>query len=62
MVAHVIWYRYFFELAKLAILPIQLVIVACLPTYFAGLILGLRPDRERRRYKVTPSRIGWVQT
>ena len=27
-----------------------------------GLILGLRPANERRRYKVTPSLIGWVQT
>ena len=28
----------------------------------AGLILGLHPANERRRYKVTPSLIGWVQT
>ena len=28
----------------------------------AGLIPGLRPANERRRYKVTPSLIGWVQT
>ena len=27
-----------------------------------GLILGLRPANERRRYKVTPSSIGWAQT
>ena len=27
-----------------------------------GLILGLRPVNERRRYKVTPSLIGWAQT
>ena len=27
-----------------------------------GMILGLRPANERRRYKVTPSLIGWVQT
>ena len=27
-----------------------------------GLILGLRPANERRRYKVTPSHIGWAQT
>ena len=26
------------------------------------LILGLLPANERRRYKVTPSHIGWVQT
>ena len=26
-----------------------------------GLILGLRPANERRRYKVTPSLIGWAQ-
>ena len=26
-----------------------------------GLILGLRPASERRRYKVTPSLIGWAQ-
>ena len=26
-----------------------------------GLILGLRPANERRRYKVTPSFIGWAQ-
>ena len=29
---------------------------------FPGLILSLRPANERRRYKVTPSLIGWVQT
>ena len=28
----------------------------------AGLILGLHPANERRRYKVTPSLISWVQT
>ena len=28
----------------------------------AGMILCLRPANERRRYKVTPSLIGWVQT
>ena len=27
-----------------------------------GLILGLGPASERRRYKVTPSLIGWAQT
>ena len=26
------------------------------------LILGVRPANERRRYNVTPSLIGWVQT
>ena len=31
-------------------------------TVVAGLILGLRPANERRRYKVTPSLIGWAQT
>ena len=29
---------------------------------YAGLILGLRPANERRRYKVTPSLIGWAPT
>ena len=29
---------------------------------YPGLILGLRPANESRRYKVTPSLIGWVQT
>ena len=28
----------------------------------AGLILGLRPANERRRLKVAPSLIGWMQT
>ena len=28
----------------------------------SGLILGLRPADERRRYKVTPSLIDWAQT
>ena len=28
----------------------------------AGLILGLCPANERRRYKVTPSLVGWAQT
>ena len=27
-----------------------------------GLILSLQPDKERRRYKVTPSLIGWAET
>ena len=27
-----------------------------------GLILGLHPANERRRYKVTPSLIDWAQT
>ena len=27
---------------------------------FPGLILGLRPASERRRYNVTPSLIGWA--
>ena len=29
--------------------------------YNSGLILGLRPANEIRRYKVTPSVIGWAQ-
>ena len=28
----------------------------------SGMILGLSPANERRRYKVTPSLIGWTQT
>ena len=28
---------------------------------FPGMILGLHPANERRRYKVTPSLIGWAQ-
>ena len=32
------------------------------PSMATGLILGLRPANERRRYKVTPSVIGWVQS
>ena len=30
--------------------------------WYAGLMLGLHPASERRRYKVTPSLIGWAQT
>ena len=30
--------------------------------YVSGLIPSLRPANERRRYKVTPSVIGWAQT
>ena len=30
--------------------------------YKSGLILGLHPANKRRRYKVTPSLIGWAQT
>ena len=29
---------------------------------YTELILGSRPANERRRYKVTPSLIGWAQT
>ena len=32
------------------------------PKPMAGLILGLRPANEMRRYKVTPFLIGWAQT
>ena len=28
----------------------------------SGVILGLHPVNETRRYKVTPSLIGWAQT
>ena len=31
------------------------------PSY-TGVIPGLHPTNERRRYKVTPSLIGWMQT
>ena len=34
----------------------------CLRFHIPGLTLGLRPANERRRYKVTPSLIGWAQT
>ena len=30
--------------------------------HVTGLILGLHPANERRRYNVTPSLIGWAQT
>ena len=36
--------------------------IYCLTTTIPGLILGLRPTNEWRRYKVTPSPIGWAQT
>ena len=44
-----------------------IILVDALTTGFArasntGLILGLRPANERRRYKVTPSLIGWAST
>ena len=28
----------------------------------SGLIRGLHPANERRRYKVTPSLVGWAET
>ena len=31
-------------------------------TSITGLIPGLRPANEKRRYEVTPSLIGWAQT
>ena len=31
-------------------------------TTLSELILGLRQANKRRRYKVTPSLIGWAQT
>ena len=34
----------------------------CIHGSDTGLILGLCPANERRRYKVTPSLIGWAQT
>ena len=43
--------------------PVLLRTAACSSGYVsAGLILGLHPANERRRYKVTPSLIGWAQT
>ena len=33
-----------------------------IPRIYSGLILGLRPANERRRYFVTTSLIGWAQT
>ena len=42
--------------------PFDEVIMFCTFPGNTGLILGLRPANERRRYKVTPSLIGWVQT
>ena len=36
-------------------------VIAVLHTV-SGLILGLHPANDRRRYKVTPSLIGWAQT
>ena len=30
--------------------------------FSSGLILGLHTAEERRRYKIMPSLIGWVQT
>ena len=36
------------------------ILVACLAN--TGMILGLPPANKRRRYKVTPSLIGWAQT
>ena len=34
----------------------------CQELYTTGLIFGLHPANERRRYKVTPPLIGWKQT
>ena len=42
--------------------PVISDVIALITTSLSGLILGLRPANERRRYKVTPSLIGWVQT
>ena len=33
-----------------------------MPDTYSGLILGLHPANERRRYKVTLSLIGWAHT
>ena len=38
-----------------------LVVINIRPLDIAGLILGLRPANERRRYSVTTSLIGGVQ-
>ena len=37
-------------------------VIWCCGMLNTGLIVGLRPANERRRYKVTPSLIGWAQT
>ena len=54
--AVITWYGYLsgVQVHPGAINPFQL-------THMAGLIRGLRPASERRRYFVTTSLIGWAQ-
>ena len=42
--------------------PIPETMITYFTYSYTGLILGLRPANERRRYNVTPSLIGWAQT
>ena len=52
------------ELVIFVRLNIKMIIYysACGDWRQTGLILGLHPGNERRRYNVTPSLIGWGQT
>ena len=46
-----------------SVASIATVAVGCSSTgRLSGLIIGLHPANERRRYKVTPSLTGWAQT
>ena len=41
---------------------IHILIILIRLAAYPGLILGMHPANERRRYKVTPSLIGWAKT
>ena len=59
---HVIPVRQNRDACQTSTFPRQLHTRRHIPYDIAGLIVGLRPTNERRRYKVTPSLIGWAQT
>ena len=47
-----------FEAAQHDLIPVRYMVF----NIVTGLILGLHPANDRRRYKVMPSLIGWAQT
>ena len=55
-------WRAYASTGRIVLIPRTNKIEGKLAVSLPGLILGLHPANERRRYKVTPSLIGWAQT
>ena len=63
---YLIYWRIFWSLGinelTLETFTVLVMVVVNIRSWSTGLLLGLHLANERRRYKVTPSLIGWAQT